>query len=96
MTGASADLRAGGYGVSWLCGGIVSGGLLIWLVTLVGWDLRADRAEQQLTALANISYGLIGLMALVTLGLTMRNAIRNFKGSVGAASLEANGAEHDA
>ena len=96
MTPPSADWRAWLYGVAWLGGGIVSGGLLIWLVTLIRWDWPADRAEQQLTALANISYGLIGLMALVTLGLTMRNAIRNFKGSVGAASLEANGAEHDA
>jgi hypothetical protein len=91
MTGS--EKRAWVYGLAWLGGGMAAGAMAIWLVTLIRWDWPADRAEQQLTILANALYGMICLMALVTLGLSIRNAIRNIKGSVGAASFEANG--HD-
>lgn len=91
MTGQ--EKRAWVYGLAWLGGGMAAGAMAIWLVTLIRWDWPADRAEQQLTILANALYGMICLMALVTLGLSIRNAIRNIKGSVGAASFEANGHE---
>ena len=86
-----AEKRAWLYGLAWLGGGVAAGAFAIWLVTLIRWDWPADRAEQQLTILGNALYGMIALMALVTLGLSMRNAIRNIKGSAGVASFEANG-----
>lgn len=91
MTGP--EKRAWVYGLAWLGGGMAAGAMAIWLVTLIRWDWPADRADQQLTILGNALYGMICLMALVTLGLSIRNAIRNIKGSVGAASFEANGHE---
>ncbi len=81
------------YALAWLGGGIAAGGLVIWLITLIRWDWPASRAEQQLTILGNLSYGMVGLMALVILGLSIRNAIKNIKGSVGMASFEADGRE---
>jgi hypothetical protein len=65
--------------------------IVVWLITLVRWNWPATRAEQQLTILGNLAYGMVGLMALVILGLSLRNAIKNIKGTVGAASFEANG-----
>ena len=90
------EKRAWLYGLAWLGGGIGAGGIAVWLITLIRWDWPAARAEQQLTILANALYGMIGLMALVTLGLSIRNAIRNIKGTLpGGASIEANGHDGD-
>lgn len=86
-----ADKRAWVYAFAWIGGGMAAGGIAIWLITLIRWDWPADRAEQQMTILGNLAYGMVGLMALVILGLSLRNAIKNIKGSVGAASFEANG-----
>lgn len=85
--------RAWLYALAWLGGGVAAGGMAIWLVTLIRWDWPADRAEQQLTILGNALYGMIALMALVTLGLSIRNAIRNIKASALGASVEANGGD---
>ncbi len=83
--------RAWLYAFGWLGGGVAAGGMAVWLVTLIRWDWPADRAEQQLTILGNALYGMIALMALVILGLSIRNAIRNIKGSAGPVSFEASG-----
>lgn len=87
------ETRAWLYAFGWLGGGVAAGGLAVWLVTLIRWDWPADRAEQQLTILGNALYGMILLMALVILGLSIRNAIRNIKGTAGPVSFEASGGE---
>lgn len=89
MTGT--EKRAWLYGIAWLGGGIASCALAIWLVTLIRWDWPADRAEQQLAILGNALIGALALMGLVMLGLSLRNAIRNIKGSAGPVSFEADG-----
>lgn len=81
------------YAIVWPLGGVVSGFILIWMISLIRWDWPAGTEEQRLTILGNISYGLVGMMALVSLGLTMRNAIRNLKLKAGAMSAEAEAGE---
>lgn len=77
------------YAIIWPLGGVASGFILIWMITLIRWDWPAGTEEQRLTILGNIAYGLVGMMALVSLGLTMRNAIRNLKLKAGGVSAEA-------
>ena len=89
----STERRAWLYAVAWLGGGVASCAFAVWLVTLIRWDWPADRAEQQLTILGNALTGALILMGLVMLGLSLRNAIRNIKGTIGGASIEANGQE---
>lgn len=92
MTGP--EKRAWVYGLAWLGGGIAAGGILAWLIWIVAYDPWPDgTAEQRLGILGQISIGALVLMGLVMVGLSIRNAIRNLKGSIGAASFEANG--HD-
>lgn len=91
MTGQ--EKRAWLYGIAWLGGGVASCAFAVWLVTLIRWDWPADRAEQQLAILGNALTGALILMGLVMLGLSLRNAIRNIKGSAGPVSFEADG--HD-
>ena len=91
MTGQGK--RAWLYGIAWLGGGIASCAFAVWLVTLIRWDWPADRAEQQLAILGNALIACLVLMGLVMLGLSLRNAIRNIKGSAGPVSFEADG--HD-
>lgn len=85
------EKRAWLYALAWLGGGVASCAFAVWLVTLIRWDWPADRAEQQLSILGNALIGALILMGLVMLGLSMRNAIRNFKGTAGGVSVEANG-----
>ena len=87
----SGEKRSWVYALAWLGGGVAAGGIAIWLITLIRWDWPADRAEQQLTILGNALYGMIALMALVILGLSIRNAIKNIKAGGGPISFEANG-----
>ena len=91
----STERRAWLYAVAWLGGGVASCAFAVWLVTLIRWDWPADRAEQQLAILGNALTGALILMGLVMLGLSLRNAIRNIKGSAGPVSFEASG-ESDA
>lgn len=91
----STERRAWLYAVAWLGGGVASCAFAVWLVTLIRWDWPADRAEQQLAILGNALTGALILMGLVMLGLSIRNAIRNIKGSAGPVSFEASG-ESDA
>jgi len=58
-----------------------------------GW--AADTQAQRIGVLGNIAYGLLGAMMLVILGLSIRNAIRNIKGSAGPVSFEASGGDND-
>lgn len=90
-----AEIRSWLYALAWLGGGVAAGAGAVWLVTLIRWDWPTTRAEQQLTILGNALYGMVGLMALVILGLSIRNAIKNLKGSVGMASFEADGRDND-
>lgn len=85
------EKRAWLYAFAWLGGGVASLGMVAWLVTLIRWDWPAGTEEQRLSILGNLSYALVGLAALVTLGLSVRNAIRNFKASALGASVEASG-----
>ena len=87
----SQEKRAWLYGIAWLGGGVASCAFAVWLVTLIRWDWPADRAEQQLAILGNALTGALILMGLVMLGLSLRNAIRNIKGSAGPVSFEADG-----
>lgn len=89
MTGT--EKRAWLYGLAWLGGGIAAGAFAVWLVTLIRWDWPAGFEEQRIAILGNALYGMIALMGLVTLGLSIRNAIRTIKGSVAGASIEASG-----
>lgn len=88
-----AERRAWLYAIAWLGGGVASCAFAIWLVTLIRWDWPADRAEQQLAILGNALTASLILMGLVMLGLSIRNAIRNIKGSAGPVSFEADGRE---
>ncbi len=93
MTPPVPEWRNWLYAILWPLGGIASGVILIWMITLIRWDWPAGTEEQRLTILGNIAYGMVGMMALVSLGLTMRNAIRNLKLSAGALSAEADAGE---
>lgn len=77
------------YAILWPAGGVASAAILIWMITLIRWDWPAGTEEQRLTILGNIAYGMVGMMALVSLGLTMRNAIKNLKLQAGGMSAEA-------
>lgn len=90
MTPPSPLWRNWLYGVAWLAGGVAALFMSIWLVTLIRWDWPAGTEAQRLTILGNALYGVLAMSGLVTLGLTMRSAIRNFKGTAGGISLEAN------
>jgi len=89
MSWSHTEARSWLYTFAWIGAGIAAGAGAVWLVTLIRWDWPRSLAEQQLTILGNTLYGLVGLMALVILGLSIRNAIRNIKGSIGLASFEA-------
>ncbi len=91
----SLEKRAWLYGVAWLAGGVAACAFSLWLVTLIRWDWPAETDAQRLTILGNALYGTLAIMGLVTLGLTMRSAIRNFKMSAGAMSAEASGHDGD-
>ncbi len=83
--------RAWLYAFGWLGGGVAAGGLAAWLIYLIRWDWPSERNEQQLTILGNALYGMVALMALVILGLSIRNAMRNFRASALGVSVEAGG-----
>jgi hypothetical protein len=85
--------RAWLYASAWLTGGIVGTGLSIWhtRILLVGWPLAT--APQRIGILGNALYMTLSIPLLVMLGLGLRNAIRNLKGSAGIASIEVSG--HD-
>jgi hypothetical protein len=93
MKPPEAEWRSWLYGIAWLSGGIASFAFAAWLVTLIRWDWGAGTEAQRLAILGNALYGVIATGALVTLGLTMRNAIRNLKMTAGAISAEASGHE---
>ena len=79
MKPPSSEWRSWVYGIAWLAGGIAACLFSAWLVTLIRWDWPADTNAQRLAILGNALYGTLAIMSLVTLGLTMRAAIRNFK-----------------
>lgn len=85
----TTDKRAWLYGLAWLASGVVFLALSVWLVTLVRWGWASDRAEQQLSILGNALFISLALSGMVTFGLTMRNAIRNLKGTAGGVTVEA-------
>lgn len=89
------EKRAWLYAIAWLAGGVAACAVSIWLVTLIRWDWPDGTEEQRLTILGNALYGTLAIMSLVTLGLTMRSAIRNFKMSIGAASVDASADKGD-
>lgn len=86
------ERRAWLYAFGWLGGGVAAGGFAAWLIYIIAsTEWPTERREQQLTILGNALYGMVALMALVILGLSIRNAIRNFKASALGASVEASG-----
>lgn len=89
-----SEKRAWMYGIAWLGGGVACGAAVAWLIWVFAhkaWP--AGTEAQRLSELGNIAVGLLVLMGLVMLGLTMRNAIRNLKGSAGLVNWEAQGKE---
>ena len=92
----SGEKRSWMYGIAWLGGGVASGGLLGWLIWIVAYRVwPAGTEAQRLGILGQMSYGLLFLMGFVTLGLTIRNAIRNIKGTVAGNTIEATGKDHE-
>ena len=82
------EWRAWIYMVAWLGSGIAAYALAIWLIVLVRYGWPAATASQRLDIIGNTLFGVIGIVALVALGLTMRNAIRSIKGTAGGASID--------
>lgn len=94
MTGP--EKRAWMYGLAWLGGGVACGGGLAWIVWVFAHKVWPAGTEgQRIGALGDIATGLLVLMGLVMLGLTMRNAIRNLKGSAGPINFDASGKEEE-
>lgn len=85
-----SEKRAWIYAFSWLGGGVAAGagvwGLVDILISKI-WDVSTQ--GQRIDILGSIANGLLVIMGLTTLGLTLRNAIRNIKGSVGPVNFEA-------
>jgi hypothetical protein len=88
-----ADWRAWLYAIAWLAGGVALTAMSIWLVVLVRYDWPAGTEEQRLGILGVALYMTLTGPLLVMIGLGLRNAIRNLKGSAGVASFEIDG--HD-
>ena len=87
-----ANARSWLYAIAWLGGGVASGGFLAWLIYIIAYDpWPAGTEVQRLGILGKISFGTLLLMGLVMLGLSLRNAIRNIKGSAGGFNFEASG-----
>lgn len=95
MRPPAAEWRAWLYAVAWLTGGIVLTCISAWLVQVLlnGWP--ENTALARIAVLGNALYMTLSGPLLVMLGLGLRNAIRNLKGSAGAggASIEVSG--HD-
>ena len=86
--------RATLYGLAWLGSGVACGAAVAWLIWVFAHkEWPAGTEAQRLGELGNIAAGLLVLVGLVMLGLTMRNAIRNLKGSAGLVNWEAQGKE---
>jgi hypothetical protein len=69
--------------------------MAIWLVVLVRYDWPKGTEEIRLGILGNAIYMALSVPLLVMLGLGLRNAIRNIKGTAGAMSFEANGRDDE-
>lgn len=90
MTGQ--EKRSWMYGIAWLGGGVACGGLVAWIIWVFAHNVWPAGTEvARIDALSQIALGLLVLMGLVMLGLTVRNAIRNLKGSAGPVNFEAEG-----
>lgn len=89
----NSEWRAWLYAAAWLAGGIVLTVASIWVVTLIRYDWPRGTEETRLGILGMALYMLLSGPLLVMLGLGLRNAIRNLKGSAGAggASIEVSG-----
>lgn len=83
------------YGILWVGGGIAALSTSLWLITLIRWGWDPNTASQRLTILGNALYGTLATNGLVVFGLTMRSAIRNFKGTAGSVSIEASSDKED-
>jgi len=92
-----ASWRAWLYAVAWLGGGLFLTGVGIWLVRIIAHGEWLENTQpQRLGVLGNALYMALSVPILVMIGLGLRNAIRNLKGSVGIASFEANGRDDPA
>ncbi len=90
MKPLSTEWRQTLYALAWLGGGVAMTALAVWLVVLVRWDWPAATAPQRLEILGNALLASLLLAGLVQLGLGLRNAIRNIKGTAAGVSFEAN------
>lgn len=88
MTGS--EKRAWIYAISWVGGGVAAGAGIWELVNILTSNVWTTSTQgQRIDVLGSIANGLLVIMGLTTLGLTLRNAIRNIKGSVGPVNFEA-------
>lgn len=85
------------YAIAWLGGGVAAGGFTAWLIWILAFaDWQTGTEAQRIGVLGQLSLGMVVLMGLVILGLSIRNAIRNIKGTAGPVSLEASGGDDNA
>jgi len=91
MSVPAASWRPWLYTMAWLGGGVALTALSIWLVVLVRYDWPTGTEEQRLGILGIALYMVLSGPLLVMLGLGLRNAIRNLKGSAAGLSLEVQG-----
>ena len=91
MTPPSSEWRAWIYGAAWLVGGIALTAASIWLVTLVRYDWPRGTELKRLDILGVALYMMLSGPLLVMLGLGLRNAIRNIKGTAAGMSLDISG-----
>lgn len=96
MKPPNSEWRAWVYAVAWLGGGLAMTSLACWMVYLVRYDWPRGTEETRLGILGVALYMMLSAPLLVMLGLGLRNAIRNLKGSAGIASIEVSGHEDDA
>jgi len=79
VTPPSNEWRNWLYAILLPLGGVASGAILIWLISILSGAWPSGTELARIGVLGNVAYGMVGLMALVSLGLTIRNAIRNLK-----------------
>lgn len=91
MKPPSSEWRAWIYGAAWLTGGIALTAISLWVVALIRYDWPRGTELKRLDILGVALYMLLSGPLLVMLGLGLRNAIRNIKGSAAGASIDISG-----
>lgn len=94
MPPPSSFWRAWLYGIAWLMGGVALTLVAIWLIIEIRYDWPAGTEEQRLGILGVALYMVLTGPLLVMIGLGLRNAIRNIRGTFIGGSLDISGHDH--